>query len=410
MPINTLPVRQEVAANTLRSLYNSSPCLRMISREYQKYFEQSTPIGTTLQVPRPWRPQGRQGQGFQPEPVVQTTQSLTISYWRGGDFVYNDTDENLFFDMPQFHKKYSLPMGIMIGGQVESDLETFIQNTSPNFVGVPGTTPSSTNVYNGARTSLNKLLAFDEGRSIVWPSEFEQNMVGLSQTLFQPDQSKPYLTGVLGKYAGFTCARSEQIPGITIGTYAGAGRVNGANQTGSSLITNNWTSGSVSLTTTDRFTIAGCYKVNPSGTHNAYTGTQNLMQFAITQAVTDTTGAATFQIYPPIISSGGNQNCTAPANNAAITIAGASGATANTALFFQEEAYTAAFLQLAKPANVQCTVVGGTEMGTPGIYMRNIQQWESSGPYAGYNTDRTDVIYGFGAMYADLFSGLVYGA
>ena len=409
MPINSLPVRQEVAAETLRVLYNNSPALRMISREYQKYFEQSTPIGTTLQIPRPWRPQGRQGQGFNPEPVVQTTQPLTISYWRGGDFIYNDTDENLFFDMSRFHKKYSGPMGVMIAGQVESDLETFIQQTSPNFVGVPGTTPTATNTYNSARTSLNKLLALDAGRSIIWPSEFEQNMVGLSQTLFQPDQTKPYLEGVIGKYAGFTCARSEQIPGITIGTYAGAGRVNGANQSGSSLITNNWTSGSLSLTTVDKFTIAGCYKVNPSGNHNAYSGQQNLMQFAVTQAITDTSGAATIQIYPPIIPIGQFQNCTQPANNAAITIAGASGATANTALFMQEEAYTAAFLNLAKPPNTQCTVVGGTEMGTPGIYMRNIQQWQSSGPYAGYNTDRTDVIYGFGAMYADLFSGVVYG-
>ncbi len=409
MPINSLPVRQEVAAETLRVLYNSCPALRMISREYQKYFEQSTPIGTTLQIPRPWRPQGRQGQGFQPEPVVQTTVPLSISYWRGGDFIYNDTDENLFFDMPRFHKKYSGPMGVMIANQVESDLETFIQATSPNFVGTPGTLPTTTSTYNGARTSLNKLLALDEGRAIIWPSEYEQNMVGLSQTLFQPDQTKPYLTGVIGKYAGFTFARSEQIPGITVGTYAGTGRVNGANQTGSSLITDGWTSASLSLTNVDKFTIAGCYKVNPSGTHNVYSGTQNLMQFAVTQSVTDTTGAATIQIYPPIISSGQFQNCTAPADNAIITIAGASGASANTALFMQEEAYTSAFLKLHKPSNVECTIVGGNEMGTPGIYLRNIKQWQSSGPYAGYETDRSDVIYGFGATYADLFSGVVYG-
>ena len=409
MPINSLPVRQEVASETLRVLYNNCPALRMVSREYQKYFEQSTPIGTTLQIPRPWRPQGRQGQGFQPEPVVQTTVPLTISYWRGGDFIYNDTDENLFFDMSRFHKKYSGPMGVMIANQVEADLEQFIQATSPNFVGTPGTLPTSTSTYNGARTSLNKLLAPDQNRAIIWPSEFEQNLVGLSQTLFQPDQTKPYLEGVIGKYAGFTFARSEQIPGITVGTYAGIGLVNGASQTGSSLITDGWTAASLSLTTTDKFTIAGCFKVNPSGTHNVYSGSQNLMQFAVTQAVTDSTGAATIQIYPPIISSGQFQNCTAPADNAIITIAGASGATANTALFMQEEAYTSAFLKLHKPSNVECTIVGGDEMGTPGIFLRNIKQWQSSGPYAGYETDRSDVIYGFGATYADLFAGVVYG-
>ena len=409
MPINSLPVRQEVAAETLRVLFNNTPALRMVSREYQSYFEQSTPIGTILQIPRPWRPQGRQGQGFSPEPVVQTTCPLAISYWRGGDFIYNDTDENLFFDMPRFHKKYSGPMGVMIAGQVESDLETFMQATSPNFVGTPGTLPTLTSTYNSARTSLNKLLAMDQGRAIIWPSEYEANMVGLSQTLFQPDQTKPYLEGVIGKYAGFTFARSEMIPGITIGTYAGAGAMNGANQQGSSIVTNGWNAASLSLTTVDKLTIAGCFKVNPSGVHNAYTGTANLMQFSVTQAVVDAGGAATIQIYPPMITSGQFQNCTNPANSAAITISGASGATANTALFFQEDAFTSAFLKLHKPSNVECTIVGGDDHGTPGIYLRNIKQWQSAGAYAGYETDRSDVIYGFGAMYADLHAGVVYG-
>jgi hypothetical protein len=75
----------------------------------------------------------------------------------------------------------------------------------------------------------------------------------------------------------------------------------------------------------------------------------------------------------------------------------------------QEEAYTSAFLKLHKPSNVECTIVGGDEMGTPGIFLRNIKQWQNSGPYAGYETDRSDVIYGFGATYADLFAGVVYG-
>jgi hypothetical protein len=412
MPINSVPVRQEVTAEVLRVLYNNCAALRSIGREHEDYFQQKTPIGTTLSIKRPWRPLGRQGQAFQPEPIVQTTVPLTISYWRGGDFIYNDTDEALFLSMDRFHEDYSRPLGIMIGNQIDADLLAYMQVTTPNFVGTPGTIPTTTATYNSARTNLNKLLAPDNDRSVIWTSDFEQNLIGASQTLFNPSSvvGKQYLTGVVGSYAGFDFMRDEQIPGFTVGTYAGAGRVNGANQSGSSLITNNWTSSSLSLNPGDRFTIAGVYKVNPSGLHTAYSGNANLMQFVVTQSVTDTTGAATLQIYPPIIPSGQFQNCSgSPAANAAITIQGTTGQSVNTAFAFQKEAYTAAFVKLHKPMNVMAEVMGGEESGTPGIYLRSIRQWQSSGPYAGYETERMDVIYGFAAQYADYFSCVIYG-
>ncbi len=412
MPINSLPVRQEVTAEVLRVLMNNCYALRMIGREHEKYFEQKTPIGTTLQIKRPWRPQGRQGQAFQPEPIVQTTVPLTISYWRGGDFIYNDTDEALFMDMGRFHEDYSRPLGIMIANQIDADLLAYMQQTIPNFVGTPGTLPTSTDTYNAAQTSLNKLLAPQNDRAVIYTSDYNQKLVGQGQTLFNParDISDQYLEGYVGKYAGFKFGIDEQIPAFTVGTYAGAGAVNGANQTGSSLITNTWTSGSLALNPGDRFTIAGVYKVNPSGNHTTYTGAANLMQFVVTAAVTDTTGAATLQIYPPLIPSGQFQNCSAsPANGAAITIAGTTGSTTNTAFAVQKEAFTAAFVKLHKPENVQCVVMGGEESGTPGIYIRSIRQWQSSGPYAGYETERMDVIYGFAAQYADYMATVIYG-
>ena len=416
MPINSLPVRLEVTAEVLRILMNNCAFLQSIGREHEKYFEEKVPIGTTLQIKRPWKPLGRTGQAFQPEPVVQTTVPLVISYWRGGDFIYNDTDEALFFDMERYHEDYSRPMGVMIANQVDADLAAFVQQTVPNFVGTPGQTPGPTNnglaTYTAARVALNKLLAPDMDRSVIWTSDFEAGIVGANQTLFNPSTviGREHQTGVVGTYAGFTFMRDEQIPGFTAGTWAGAGQVNGANQSGSSLITNNWTSSSVSVVPGDRFTIAGVYKVNPSGLRTAYTGAANLMQFVVTQAGTDTTGAITLQIYPPLIPAGQNQNCSgSPASGAAITFATTTGQQCNMAFGLQKEAYTSAFLKLHKPSNVECVVMGGEEAGTPGIYLRNIKQWQSSGPYAGYETDRTDIIYGFANQYGDYFSTVIYG-
>ena len=412
MPINSVPVRQEVTAEVLRVLYNNCAGLRSVKRQHEQYFEERTPIGSVLQIKRPWRPKGRTGQQFAPEPIVQTTVPLSISYWRGGDFLYNDTDEALYLDMERFHEDYSKPLGIMIANQIDADLLAYMQATTPNFVGIPGTLPNTTDTYNAAQTALNKLLAPQEDRSIIFTSDYNQKLVGLSQTLYNPQRTieKQYLEGYAGRYAGFDIMIDEQLPGFTVGTYAGAGAVNGANQTGSSIITNSWTSSSLSLTPGDRLTYAGVYKVNPSGNHVTYSGAANLFQQVVTQAVTDTAGAATISVYPALIPSGQFQNCSgSPATGAAITIAGASGASCNTALAFQKDAFTAAFLKLHKPANVECSVMGGAESGTPGIYIRSIRQWQSSGPFAGYETERMDVIYGFAAQYADYMSCVIYG-
>jgi hypothetical protein len=391
---------------------NNCFALRMIGREHEKYFEERVPIGTTLQIKRPWRPMGRKGQAFQPEPIVQTTVPLSISYWRGGDFIYNDTDEALFLSMDRFHEDYSRPLGIMLANQIDADLLSYMQVTVPNFVGTPGTLPTSTSTYNSAQTALNILLAPQNDRAIIYNSFYNQNLVGLGQTLFNPqrDIADQYLEGYVGKYAGFKFGIDEQLPGFTVGTYAGSPVVNGSGQSGTSISIRGFTSGSTTLNPGDRITFTGYYKVNPSGLRNSYASNSALFQAVVTQTVSDSNGTLTAQIYPPLIPSGQFQNVTgSPVDGTQVNIAGTSGQSCNTAFAIQKEAFTAAFIKLHKPSNVECEVMGGEESDTPGIYIRSIRQWQNSGPYQGYETERMDVIYGFAAQYADYFSAVIYG-
>lgn len=410
MPINSVPVRQEVAAEVLRVLTNNCVALNWIGRQKENYFEQKVPIGSTLQIKRPWRPRGRKGQAFQPEPIVQTTVPLTISYWRGGDFIYNDTDEALFLWMERFHEDYSRPLGIMIANLIDADFLAYMQQTIPNFVGTPGTMPTTTAVYNSAQTSLNKLLAPDDNRAVFFNSDFNQNLVGLGQTLFNPQREigDQYLTGYVGKYANFKFAIDEQLPSFTVGTYAGAPVVNGSGQTGSTISVRGLTPGSTTLNPGDRITYVGIFKVNPNGSHNVYT--TQLFQQVVTQTASDAAGVISLQLYPPMIPGGQFQNCSAsPIDGTVVNVAGASGSTCQTAFAIQKEAYTAAFIKLHKPMNVAAEVVGGEEAGVPNFYLRSLRQWENSGPYAGYETERMDCIYGITAQYADHFSTVIYG-
>lgn len=411
MPINSVPVRQEVTAEVGRILTNECLTLRWINHEYETYYEERAPVGTTIQIKRPWRPQTREGQGFNPGPIVQTTVPLTISYWRGGDFIFNDTDESLYLDMERFHESYSKPMGVALANQIDADFLAFMQLTTPNFVGTPGTIPTTTSAYNAAQTMLNKLLCPRMDRSIVYTSDYNQQLVGAGQTLFNPqrDIGDQYLTGYVGKYADFRFGIDEQIPTFTIGTYTGAQTVNGAGQSGSTL--NLTTVNAVSLNPGDRITIAGVYKVNPNGIHTPYTGTANLFQAVVQQAVsTSGSGNYSVSIYPPLLPAGLFQNASvSPANAAVVTIQGASGSTCNTAFAFGKEAFTSAFIKLHEPENVSCAVFNGETPETRGVSIRSIRQWQSSGPYAGYETERMDVIYGIAAFYADYMAGVIYG-
>jgi len=416
MPINSVPVRQEITAETLRVLLNNCAALKNIGQEHKKYFEESTPIGTTLQIICPWKPMGRKGQSFQPEPIVQTTVPLTVSYWRGCDWIYNDTDESLFLNMDKYHEMYSRPAGLQLAQLIEGDLLSYMQVTTPNFVGTAGTLPTTTTPYNQAQTTLNKLLAPQADRCIIYTSDYNQNLVLAGQSLFNPQAeiSKQYVSGYVGKYAGFDLYVDELLPQYTVGTYAGSPVINGANQSGSSISIRGWNHGSTTLNPGDRITIQNTYACNPQGEHTGY---KNLnFQAVVTQTVSDSSGTLTAQIYPPIIPSGQFQNCyvsgvptgQGPADGATVTVQGSSASTCNTAFAFQKDAFTSVFVKLHTPSNVESAVIGGQELGT-NVYLRSLRQWQSSGPYAGYETERMDVIYGFAAQYADYLSCVIYG-
>ena len=401
---NNEQVRREVTATFLQILGNNCVLPRFINRDYNKYFEGKVKIGSSLDIKRPIRAIGADGQAFQPEGLVRVTVPMSISYWNQESFVYNDTEEAMFLN-DDMRENYIKPHAINLANKIDRYMMQYIQSTCPNFVGTPGTVPTTLQTYNSARTKLNQLLAPDSDRVVVWNSAFEQNIIGAGSTLFNPNDviGKQYLSGKVGRYAGFDFMRDEQVPSFTVGTYAGAGQVNGANQTGTSIVTNNWTAGSLSLNPSDRVTFAGCFEINAQ---SRLVLPNVLKQFVVTSAVTDAAGAATLQIFPAITPSGPYQNCSAsPTNGGAVTIAGASGASAQTAFALQKGAYTWAAIRLQDVSNMgaNCTVMTDEDTG---ISIRCIQQWDNR---LGEVTNRMDAVWGIAQTYADYEACVIYG-
>lgn len=240
-------VRKEVSAEILRILSNNCVMPRLIKRDFNKYWEEGgRRIGSSLDIRRPLRVIGADGQALQPEGLVRVTVPMTISYWNQESFVYNDTEEAMFLDENK-RVAYLRPHVVNLANKVDRLMMQYMQSVVPNFVGTPGTLPTTLDVYNSAQTKLNQLLALSANRSVVYNSAFNQPTVKAGQTLFNPGQviGKQYLEGKVGRYAEFDFMLDEQVPSGTVGTYIGAGQVAGANQSGSSINCDNWTSGSV---------------------------------------------------------------------------------------------------------------------------------------------------------------------
>lgn len=404
-------VRKEVSAEILRILSNNCVMPRLIKRDFNKYWEEGgRRIGSALDIRRPLRVVGTDGQALQPEGLVRVSVPMTISYWNQESFVYNDTEEAMFLDADK-RTAYLRPHVVNLANKVDRLMMQYMQSVIPNSVGTPGTLPTSTtalDLYSSAQTKLNQLLALGANRSIVYNSAFNQPTIKQGQTLFNPGGiiGKQYLEGKVGRYAEFDIFIDEQVPSGTVGTYAGAGKVQAANQSGSSITTYNWTASSVSLSQTsysDRCTFAGCYDINGQ---SRLTIPGVLKQFAIVNPVVDAAGVATFQIFPALIPSGPYQNCSGvPAADAAVTITGASGTVCQTAFALQEEAFTWASipLQNVEEFGAKCETITDPETG---ISIRVIWQWDNR---LGEVTVRMDFVWGIAQTYADYAAAVIYG-
>lgn len=400
-------VRKEVTAEFLKEFTNNCVMPRLLKRSFEKYFQENVKIGSSLDIKTALRVIGADGQAFQPEGLVRVTVPLSVTYWNQESFVYNDTEEAMFLN-DDIKKNYIRPHAINLANKVDRYMLQFMQSIVPNWVGTPGVVPTTLATYNSAQTKLNQLLALDSDRSVVWNSSYQQNIISAGQTLFNPNDviGKQYLTGKVGRYADFDFMRDEQVPSMTIGTYAGSGVVNGANQVGTTILVNGFTASSLSLSQgpgVDHVTFAGCYEINLQ----SRLGLPNVLkQFSIITPVTDTAGAATLEIFPAIIPSGPYQNCTAsPTNGGAVTIIGASGAQCQTAFALQEDAFTWVSIPLQDVSEYGAKCYTLTDPDT-GLSIRCIQQWDSR---LGEVTTRMDFVWGIAQTEAQQKSLIIFG-
>lgn len=406
---NALLTDDVIAKEALRLLKNNLIGARFVNRNHEAKFGAGHKIGDQITIKKPFRVKSASGRTLVVQPMVD--QSVTMEIDRqehvGLRFTVNDRTLNI----NDFSDRYLRPAVVQLAHKVDYSIyETAIQSAF-NTTGVPG---------NG--TTYNSMIdAVASNALLGWPVD------GMTKLVLNPLDAAAHAKAIilagndsmtksaiersyLGSVAGVDLFSTAQLPVHTVGPLGGTPLVNGAAQTGASLVTDGWTAAAaLRLNKGDVFTIAGVFSINPQ----TYQSTGQLQSFVVTAAVSSSgAGAATIPISPAInpgtltgldgdgnsISLAAYQNVTAsPADNAAITVLGAAGTAYLQNLMMHHDAISLAVVELALPqtavvAKRQSDADSGLSITMTGAF--NVSDYEE--------TYRLDVLWGVKNIYPEL--------
>lgn len=323
---NQLLVDQVVTYETLAVLKNNLKILSNVHRDYSKDFgKPGAKIGDTEYVRKPARFIVSRGSAYQPQPLIDTSTPITLSQQSQVSFEYDTWTKKLSLDDSK--RRYIDPAAIALANDLDYSMGQFMMVNTANSVGVPGTTPglsgtdATLTFANANRHIYDEGFARDAERTAAISTAMEVGWVDFLKQFYNPSDmvSQQMKKGQIAtNFLGNKWYVDQNVPTQTIGLLGGTPAVNGAGQTGTSIITNGWTATTATLAIGDVISFAGVYAVNPQS--RASTG--SLRQFVIQALGTaDGSGNMTVTILPAIVPSGQFQNVTAsPATGALINI------------------------------------------------------------------------------------------
>lgn len=385
-----------ITLEALDVFQNALAAAKHTDRKFEAFFGKTngdtSKGGATVRIRKPNQYTVRTGATYNAQDVTDEYTSLTIDQQIGVDTFVTSADMTL--SLSSFSDQIIKPQVTLLANYVDSYILSNAYQQVANAVGTPGTIPNALSTYLNAGALLDQYATPRDGqRAIVIGPQMQANIVDALKGLFQNDSkvSKQYDSGELDsmKVIGYNWQMDQNVFTHTVGPQGGTPLVNGASQTGSSLITDGWTAAAASrLKKGDVFTIAGVYAVNPVSKNS----TGNLQQFVVTADFSsDGTGAGTISIYPAITPTGAQKTVSAsPADNAAITVLGAASTLTAQGMAWHKSAIALAFAPLQKPDGVDMASTKSDDQ--LGISMRFVR-W-----YDGDNDRfkaRFDVLFGF---------------
>ena len=394
---NTILTISMITRRALMVLENNLTFTKYVTREYDdQYARSGAKIGDTLQIRLPARYTVRQGPTLAVQDHTETQVPLVLNTQNGVDVQF--TTKEMALDLDDFSERVLEPQIATLANRIDFDGLQLYQSVY-NTVGTPGVTPNALLTYLQAKEKLmNEATPSDDQLSQVINPAAEAAIVDALGGRFQDSTqiSQQYRQGKMGIAAGFKWSMDQNIAVHTVGNHGGTPLVNGAAQTGSSLVTDGWPASVTGLLNAgDVFTIAGVNAVNPQSRQD----TGQLRQFVVTANVdSDAGGNATIPISPPMTATGAFQTITAlAADNAAITVLGTAGQVTPQNMSFHKGAFALGTADLYLPQGTDRAARAVSRK--LGISIRMIRDYD-------INTDnvpcRLDVLYGWVAQRPEL--------
>lgn len=359
-----------------------------VNRQFENQFVK---IGTTLTVRKPNRFKVTSGPGLSVQDIVEPSTSITISNQKHVDFQFSSGELSLTIE--EFSERYLKPAAEELANQVDYDV---ISNYTSifNLIGTPGVGPSTFAHLGAVGQRMDEGGVPQERTFVLNPSAYWALANGLSGT-FVTAVSEPALKGYLAKIANFEIYMDQNIQQFTVGTLGGAGLVNSASQTGSTIVTNGWTPGVTNiLNAGDCITLGSCNAVNPKNRQS----TGALQNFVVTaNCSSDAAGNLTIPIYPAITTSGAYQTVTqSPPAGAAVTVlTGATGTAYAQNIAFSRDCFGLVSVPLEMPDGVDFKA----QQKYKNISLRILRVYD-------VNNDvwpcRSDILYGVTCFYPEL--------
>ena len=355
-----------------------------INRAYDNSFAQEgAKIGSTLRIRLPNQYTIRNGSALSTQDAIENNVTLTVSSQKGIDT--NFTTAELALNIVDFTAQVITPAMRVLAANVEADalsMLTSVYNQVNNY-GIPATSRT----LGQARKLLIDNLVPPGNLNLRVNTQDNLDLVDNTKGLFNANSviSGQNNNGVIRAGFGFDSVLENTF--LTTFTTNTGNRttyaVNGANQTGASLVVK---TGTGLFNVGEVFTIAGVNRVHPE----TKTNTGVLQQFVVAAAYAG--GGGTMTISPAIVTSGPTQNVTAsPADSAAITFAGVASTANGVSLAYHRDAFTFATADLLMPDGVHFAARKMQE----GLSLRMIRQYD-------INNDRLpcrfDLLYGYTAI------------
>ena len=384
-----------ITKESLRVLKNELGFTKGVNRQYDDQFARSgAKIGSVINIRKPTRFTVSSGTALNLQDVADQYSALTLDTQAHVDFSFSSKELTLNID--EFSKRYVKPAVAELANYVDFT-GTALYKQVYNATGTPGTTPNAFSFLTDAGTKLSNFgTPVDSDRNMVLNPAASGSLADALKGLFQSQEriKEQYEKGLMGMAAGFNIKMDQNVQQFTNATFAGTPLVNGASQTGSTLVSDGWSSGATTLKEGTIFTIANVYAVNPKNRQS----TGQLQLFVVTADISDTSGAISIPISPSITLTGAYQTVNAlPADNAAITVLGSTATAYPQNLAYHKDAFVLGCADLDLP--------GGTDMAAratdpdSGLSLRIVRAYDISNDTF---PCRVDILYGWKCVYPEL--------